>query len=97
MNVCRKQIADAVYNKLDKTVHKIVIADIIDETFYYIFDQLANHKSVSIENFGTYSTYKRNDLVYNNGKFFEIRANVKFRPHYLFLNLCKSQKKSSKS
>ena len=82
----RKELSTSVYNRLNKVVPKRLIYDIINIMVDDMTDKLAEGKSISIDNFGTLSTYLRHghdalNVATNSVEYVPPRRNIRLIPH----------------
>lgn len=92
MKISKLQITDAIYEKLDKAIPKLVIYDVITIVSEYIESELKKDRIVSIDNFGTFSTHlfhEHEGLDISTGKMQKVESfrSIKFHAHENFRKL----------
>jgi len=90
----KKYIANKIYIRLNKTIPRIVILDIINIIYDFIVDNLKHNNAFSVKNFGTFIPYIfRGHPGFNvsSGKVEEVKPfkTVKFLPHVELTKLVK--------
>jgi nucleoid DNA-binding protein len=69
--VDREALADKMYIKVSKAIPKKIIQDAIFIICDYLADEMLEGKSISIDNFGTFSTSVETDYFGNTRKSFD--------------------------
>jgi len=95
--VTKLSLTNSIYNKLNKSLQKKYIYDVISIIINHITKELINKNSVSIPKFGTFSIYK-----YHSHKGYNIQkkqmhetssfVTVKLRPHSNFLEMIRKRR-----
>ncbi len=82
----RKELSSLVYKRLNETVPKRLIYDIINIMVDDMSNKLADGESISIDNFGTLSTYLRHghdalNVSTNSVEYVHPRRNIRLIAH----------------
>jgi nucleoid DNA-binding protein len=98
MRLLKKDIVDKVYNKLNGTVSRLIINDVINITYDYICSELEKNRVFSVINFGTFSIFKfqeHDGLDISSGLVHKVSSfhSVKFHPHAIFRMLLSRKRK----
>lgn len=98
MKVLKKTLVNNIYDKLNKTVTKLLIYDVMISVTDYIIDELSQDRTFSVNNFGTFSLCKfhaHKGFNIHTGKMQHVNGfkMVKFRPHAVFSLLLKRKRK----
>ncbi len=93
----KKELTTILSEKLNNTISKKDIYHSITIICEYLLDQIKDNKSVSVDNFGTFSPF-----IMKGHKGYHIGTNslhktpsllmVKFRPHIVLINMLKRKK-----
>lgn len=98
MKITKQHLIDNIYKKLGGAVSKLIIRDVITVISNYIQEEVKQDRSVSIQNFGTFSPFnfhERGGLDVYSGKPLRMKnfKSVKFSPHAVFRSLLEGKRK----
>ena len=92
MKISKEKLSDLVYKRLDRSIPKMVIYDVITVMFDYFANELFNNRAVSIKNFGTWSPFMFHEheginVATGVKQIVQSFRTVKFVPHTVFRKL----------
>ena len=98
----RKELSSLVFNRLNKTVPKRLIYDILNIIVDDMSDKLVGGESISIDNFGTFSTYLHSghdamNVVSNVVEYVPARRNIRLIAHATLDGLIQNRIKKFKT
>lgn len=97
----KKLLVNNIYFKLNKSISKKYIHDVVNIISNYISEEICNDRSVSIKNFGTFSPYifhehMAYDVCTGMKRFIPAFKSVKFRIHSEFQAILNKRRASMK-
>ena len=98
MKIGKKKLIDLLYRRLNRELPKQQISDVIDVICEYLTKEIAENRSVTVRNFGTFSPYLFHghdgwDFQTNKLCYRKPFRSVKFRSHHVFERLISRRKK----
>jgi len=99
--VSKNKLVNIIYDRLDGTIPKLVIYDVIDIILDDFILRISNNESLSIANFGTFSSYvhsghKGVDVSSGQEQYVKDFKYVKFIPHDSFTKFIEQRKNNFK-
>jgi len=97
-SINKRKLTNSIYKKINKAVPQKLLLDCVEVITEHLIQSVIDDKAVSIDNFGTFSTYTippHNGLNISSGIMREVRAKklVKFRPHIILTELINQKRK----
>lgn len=101
MKINKARLVDNIYKRLDGATSKLVIRDVIAVICNYVIEEMEHDRTVSIQNFGTFSPYRFHEhdgVDVSSGAMRHVEGfrSVKFLPHAIFRLLLNRKRKKFK-